>query len=102
MFTALEKTFIVTRVINPNHFYLYDPTRSNEERVKFIEERLKMDMADVNENTWHRNHDLVFERGEVIGFHWRQQKKWIRCEMDEIIVYNRRTYYFMFALDYGE
>jgi len=91
-----EKTFIVTQMINPNYFHLYNPYLRDDEARITLENNL---VAEI------RNYGLkgtkIFKKGDIVAFYWEDGKRYIRCEVDDVKMFNYSKYYFLFALDYG-
>lgn len=96
----MEESFVVTRLINPSHFYLFNPNQQNEERVTALEKRIFYDIQNEkkHENTTYESN---IQRHDLVGFFWADREKYIRCLVDDIKMYNGLTYYFLFSIDYG-
>lgn len=92
-----EKTFIVTQMINPNYFHLYNPYLRDDEARITLENNLVDEI---------RNYGLkgikMLKKGDIVAFYWDDGKRYIRCEIDDIKMFSYSKFYFLFALDYGK
>ncbi|XP_070509283.1 uncharacterized protein [Chironomus tepperi] len=92
-----EKTFIVTQMINPSYFHLFNPYLRDDEARKTLEESLVTEISNYGFSGTERKH----KRGDIVAYYWEDGKRYIRCEIDDIKMFNYSYYYFLFALDYG-
>lgn len=95
-----DQTAIVTKIINPNHFYIFNPHLRNENCINEIESKLK---EIENEQTPNKSEfSYIPKKNDCVAYYWQEGKKWIRCMIDEIKAFNYVIHYFLFALDYGK
>jgi hypothetical protein len=95
---SAEKTFIVTQMINPNYFHLYNPYLRDDDARNKLEEGLITEIA----NFGNKDPEKKYKKGDIVAYYWQEGKRYIRCEIDDIRIFNYSNYYFLFALDYGK
>lgn len=93
-----EKTFIVTQMINPSCFNLFNPYLRDDEARISLEESLVKEIRNFDYNLSDKKH----KKGDIVAYYWEDGKRYIRCEIDDIILFNYSNYYFLYALDYGK
>ncbi|KAG5675779.1 hypothetical protein PVAND_005653 [Polypedilum vanderplanki] len=100
-----KETFIITRFINPNHFYLYDPNRKDDSTLetmeKMISKQISVMKSNINFSEKRAQYEHKIKRGDMVAYYWREKHKYIRCEVDTIQTFGYFKTYFLFALDYG-
>lgn len=92
-----EKTFIVTQMISPSCFTLFNPYLRDDAARISLEKSLVTEI--------HKNDDMInknFKKGDIIAYYWKDGERYIRCEIDDIQLFNYSYYYFLYALDYGK
>ncbi|CAG9798017.1 unnamed protein product [Chironomus riparius] len=93
-----EKTFIVTQMINPSYFHLFNPYLRDDKARNALEENLISEIQNFGyKNSTERKH----KKGDIVAYYWEDGKRYIRCEIDDVIMFNYSYHYFLFALDYG-
>lgn len=94
----VDETYIVTQMIHPNYFVLFDPQKRDDLNRKALEDDLESQIQLYNQ--FERN--ISYKKGDMVAFYWTEGGRFIRCEIDDVKQFNNLTYFFMFAIDYGK
>ena len=94
--SLIDQSYIITHLINPSYFYLYDPKKRNEKTIKDVDEKI---MQEISENVKFSYEPAI---GDLVGIYLPSKEKYIRCEIDDIRMLNNKNHYFLFSLDYGK
>lgn len=107
----------ITHITNPSRFYCRDLSLAEEEiaQINKIEEKLQQcakKQTEVLKNYLeHKPNDVSTYHClyllsscvsfQLVAYYCENTKKWIRCEVDDVIVFNDVKTYFLWAIDYG-